>query len=186
LKLGRDIRAEGSGKTGGYNTFVVTRSRWTAVGVGLFDAFKGFAVAFAAWQFFPESPHVQGASIIGALLGHNYPAWLRFKGGRGLATVAGALSALGQFLLIFWCLAWTVSFVMMKSIGKSNLAATVTSLIAVWILPNYVLGWFMIRDVGLSYFVNLLSAILVLLLVSHSDEVRDLFPSRAEKGNQES
>jgi len=182
---GRDIRREGSGKTGGFNTFEVTRSRWVAVGVGLFDAFKGFAVAWTAWRLFPEDPVVQAAGIAGALLGHNYPVWLRFKGGRGLATVAGALFALGQFLLVFWCVVWFITYLWKKDIIIGNLSATLVSLAAVWVAPHEVLSWFMIRDVDPGFYSIFISVILVLLLVGHADAIRSLF-SPTERGDNKS
>lgn len=179
-KSGRDIRSEGSGKTGGFNTFTATRSRLIAVGVGLFDAFKGFAVAWVAWTLFPDEPNVQAAGIIGALLGHNYPVWLRFKGGRGLATVAGALFALGQFLLVVWCLFWLVVYLWKKDIMVANLSATVLSLIAAWTVPPEVLSWFMIRDVDPAWYVSFITIILILLLIGHQDGIRSLISPSAE------
>ncbi len=183
LRSGSDIRTEGSGKTGGFNTYTVTRSRMVAIGVGLFDAFKGFAIAWTAWQMYPDDPTVQAASIVGALLGHNYPVWLRFKGGRGLATVAGALFALGQFLLVFWCVAWFVVYRWKKDILLGNVSATAVSLVAVWAVPHQVLSWFMIRDVDPVTYATFTSVILVLLLIGHQDGIRELLSSRTVKGD---
>jgi len=174
MKFGRDIRSEGSGKTGGFNTFTVTRSRFVAVGVGLFDAFKGFAVALAAWMLYPDAPNVQAAGIIGSLLGHNYPIWLGFKGGRGLATVAGALFAMGQFLLLVWCLLWLGAYLWKKDIMIANLFASVLSLIAAWIVPYEIMSWFMIRDVDPGWYASFISIILVLLLIGHHDGIRSM------------
>ena len=186
LRSGRDIRSEGSGKTGGFNTYSVTRSRLVAVGVGLFDALKGFAVAMIAWLLYPADPLVQAAGIIGALLGHNYPVWLKFKGGRGLATVAGALFALGQFLLVFWCLVWFVVYRWKRDIMTANLAAIVVSLGAVWLVPHDVLLVFMIRDVDPIFYASFTSVILVLLLLGHTDGIRDLIsPAGEEKKHDE-
>lgn len=183
MQSGRDIRTAGSGKTGGFNTYTVTRSRYVAIGVGLFDALKGFAVAWTAWQMFPDAPAVQAAGIVGALLGHNYPVWLRFKGGRGLATVAGALFALGQFLLVIWCLVWFVVYRWKRDIMISNLSATLVSLIGVWVVPHQVLSWFMIRDVEPATYATYMTIILLLLLIGHQDGIRELLSSRTAEGD---
>lgn len=182
MTSGRDIRHEGSGKTGGFNTFTVTRSRFVAVGVGLFDAFKGFAVAWIAWELYPDDPNIQSAGIIGALLGHNYPVWLRFKGGRGLATVAGALFAVGQFVLVIWCVVWFATYRWTKDIIIGNLTACVVSLAAVWVVPHQVLSWFMIRDVDPAYYASFVSVVLVLLLIGHYDGIRDMISPRSGEG----
>ncbi len=184
MRFGRDIRSEGSGKTGGFNTFTVTKSRAVAIGVGVFDAFKGFAVALVAWRLYPDEPLVQAAGIMGALLGHNYPVWLGFKGGRGLATVAGALFAVGQFLLVFWCLIWFLAYMSRKDIIAANLTACVLSLVAVWSVPHQVLSWFMIRDVEPVYYSWFITAILVVLLVAHLDGIRELVSSGSERGER--
>jgi len=185
VRSGDDIRSGGSGKTGGFNTYTVTRSRLIAIGVGLFDALKGFAVAWTAWWLYPDEPLVQAAGIVGALLGHNYPVWLRFKGGRGLATVAGALFALGQFLLVFWCLVWFAVYKWKHDIMTANLAASVISLGAVWLVPHTVIGWFMIRDVDPVFYASFTSLILVLLLIGHQDGIRDMI-SPARRGEEQS
>jgi glycerol-3-phosphate acyltransferase PlsY len=182
-KHGLDVRQAGSGRTGGYNTFVVTKSKWTAVGVGLFDAFKGFSVAYAAWMLFPEYPLVQLAGIVGALLGHNYPVWLGFKGGRGLATVAGALFAVNLFLLVVWCLSWGGTFAVNKDISKANILATVISFAVAWVVPATVIDWFMIRAIAPSLYVSFMSVVLMLLLMSHSDEIRAWLSPEGGKGD---
>jgi glycerol-3-phosphate acyltransferase PlsY len=184
MTMGKDIRKSGSGKTGGYNTYMVTRSRWGAIAVGLLDALKGFTVALVAWQMYPENPDIQAAGIIGAVLGHNYPVWLKFRGGRGLATVAGALFALGQFLLVSWCLLWFGVYRWKKDILVANVSACVLSLIAVWVVPDAVISWFLIRDVEPSFYAVFISIILVLLLIGHYDGIRVWFSPQPEEGEQ--
>jgi len=98
---GVDIRALGSGNIGATNVF---RNLGTTVGilVLLLDAAKGYAasryavhLAFRLTESSLSDP-VLGMMLGGfaAILGHNYPLWLRFKGGKGIATSAGVLAAL--------------------------------------------------------------------------------------------
>ena len=111
---GIDIRAQGSGNIGATNVF-----RILGIPAGIFvlltDALKGavavLLVPTLVAQGFPGSDPVslRMTCALGAVLGHNYTCWLRFKGGKGIATSAGALAALvpeaflitlGVFLLV--------------------------------------------------------------------------------------
>ncbi|MEK6565125.1 MAG: glycerol-3-phosphate acyltransferase, partial [Bacteroidota bacterium] len=85
---GVDIRQSGSGNVGGYNAFTVTRSKSIGFVVGVLDGVKGLVAVFVA-SLTGEMVSLQMLALFGAVLGHNYPVWLRFKGGRGLATACG-------------------------------------------------------------------------------------------------
>jgi len=112
---GKDVRQHGSGNAGATNTFRVLGGK-AAVPVLLFDVFKGWAPVFflAPWVSKGESadPALFQLLIGGAaLLGHVFPVFARFKGGKGIATSLGivlaihlhaALSCLGIFVLVFW------------------------------------------------------------------------------------
>jgi glycerol-3-phosphate acyltransferase PlsY len=178
VAAGKDIRSEGSGKTGGFNTYTVTRSRWVAIGVGIFDGLKGLAASLGGMIAAPNDPTIQGIAIIGALLGHNYPVWLRFKGGRGLATVAGALFVVSEFLVLFWCTMWFLMYVRRKDILESNMFSSVVSIPAVWLLPDEVSQMLMARDVSPTYHAWLITVVCLLLLVGHHDAIRALLTGR--------
>jgi glycerol-3-phosphate acyltransferase PlsY len=95
---GEDIRLTGSGNIGATN---VARSGARGLGIAtlILDALKGLlAVAFAWWladsKGLPPPPYMSHAALA-AVLGHVFPVWLKFKGGKGVAT------ALGVFILLF-------------------------------------------------------------------------------------
>ena len=89
---GRDIRASGSGNIGAAN---VTRTVGAAAGVLtlILDAAKGFLAVWIAARY---GMVFMVAAALGAILGHMFPVWLKFRGGKGVATGVGA------FLLISW------------------------------------------------------------------------------------
>jgi glycerol-3-phosphate acyltransferase PlsY len=89
---GQDIRQSGSGNIGATN---VSRTS-PALGVLtlLLDAFKGFAAVWLARAMFPHQEILLGVAALAAIVGHMFPVWLKFKGGKGVAT------GLGAFLLI--------------------------------------------------------------------------------------
>jgi acyl phosphate:glycerol-3-phosphate acyltransferase len=93
MVTGQDIRRLGGGNVGGLNTF---REVGTLAGLAvlLIDVGKGTAaVALAYWTLALPQPWVLGAALA-AVIGHNWMAWLKFKGGKGAGTTVGAISVL--------------------------------------------------------------------------------------------
>jgi glycerol-3-phosphate acyltransferase PlsY len=90
LLRGVDIRTVGSGGTGGTNVRRVMGKRW-AVFVTAVDMLKGaFALLFTATSQ-GVVPWLLALSGFAAVMGHNYPVWLKFKGGKGVATTYGVM-----------------------------------------------------------------------------------------------
>jgi glycerol-3-phosphate acyltransferase PlsY len=92
-----DVRATGSGNIGATN---VARAGGTTLGLLtlLFDALKGYLAVLLAMHFAPNTLHGPStlaiAAAVGAVIGHVFPIWLRFKGGKGIATALGVFIAL--------------------------------------------------------------------------------------------
>ena len=116
-----DIRAIGSGNIGATNV-LRTGNRWLAAATLLCDALKGTAAVLIADRFGPEAALVAG---LGAFLGHIFPVWLGFKGGKGVATFLGILIGLAWPVAIVFAVLWlAVAFVS----RYSSLAALIASL----------------------------------------------------------
>jgi glycerol-3-phosphate acyltransferase PlsY len=106
LSQGKDIRSFGSGNIGATNVF--RKSRATGILTLVLDAGKGaLAVAIAGWL--SGSPVWMAIAAVSAIAGHIFPLWLKFKGGKGVATGCGAflvlsplavLTTLGLFVLV--------------------------------------------------------------------------------------
>lgn len=96
---GVDLRRFGSGNVGSSNLRRVT-GRWTATFVGLFDVFKGALPVYLAQR---AGWDVTAAGLLGiaAICGHNWPLYLRFVGGRGLATTLGVLLMVAPWAWLF-------------------------------------------------------------------------------------
>lgn len=95
---GIDIRDYGSGVTGATNVLRVL-GRGPFVAVIIADALKGYIPVFVTWLLF-EQHDMQVASGIAAVLGHDYPVYLGFRGGRGVATSFGVYAALALPLFV--------------------------------------------------------------------------------------
>ena len=180
-KAGVDIRKAGSGNVGAYNTYDVTQSRASGVIVGLLDALKGFIVtAVLVWGL--RSPvELLAAGFLGVVVGHNYPVWLKFKGGRGLATAAGGFFAIGVMYTLVWCTLWFVVYRIRKDIHAGNLFAITVTPILVTAMPAVWLNALMISDVPPDSFKFIGMALSGLLLLSHLDVVKELIQQRKMK-----
>jgi glycerol-3-phosphate acyltransferase PlsY len=92
----RDVRRVGSGNVGATN---VLRSAGKPAGALAFllDAGKGALAAFLAAHFLPGDPALPSLAAVAAVVGHMYPVWLRFQGGKGVATGLGAFAPLAPW-----------------------------------------------------------------------------------------
>ena len=122
---GVDLRREGSGNLGATNVYRTMGLR-VAVPVALVDIGKGWV---PAWVF----PMVDGAGAGGwaaaygaaAILGHTFPCWTRYRGGKGVATAAGAFLALTPFALLAAALVWVGVFAARGIVSLASIAAAV-------------------------------------------------------------
>ncbi|HEY4115023.1 MAG TPA: glycerol-3-phosphate 1-O-acyltransferase PlsY [Rhizomicrobium sp.] len=118
-----DVRKIGSGSIGATNV-LRTGNYWAAAATVICDAGKGAAAVLLARRFGAEAAVVAG---IGAFLGHLFPVWLKFHGGKGVATAAGVLFA------FYWpaaLMAFATWLVVAGLSRISSLAALVTALAA--------------------------------------------------------
>lgn len=93
-----DIRATGSGNIGATNV-ARSGSKWLGILTLVLDALKGFlavviAQKIAEMHSYPDAYRVAAAAALAAVIGHVFPVWLGFKGGKGVATALGVFLAL--------------------------------------------------------------------------------------------
>jgi glycerol-3-phosphate acyltransferase PlsY len=177
-KAGIDIRQAGSGNVGAFNTFDVTKSKRIGIIVGLLDALKGFIVAGALGWIFKFSFEYQAAGLLAAIIGHNYPVWLKFKGGRGLATGAGGMFAVGLAYTLVWCILWATVYSLRKDILLGNLAAILTTPLFLLVIPGSWVESLFVVDCSLSSFRIFAFVLSAILMLSHLDALRDLRTKR--------
>lgn len=119
---GVDLRRAGSGNVGAANVLRLTR--WSAgLGVALLDAAKGSAAVWLAGLAGGDAT-ARTLAGVGAVVGHVYPVWLRFQGGKGVATSGGAFlllapSAAAVAAAAFVLVAWTTRYVSLGSVSAA-------------------------------------------------------------------
>jgi acyl phosphate:glycerol-3-phosphate acyltransferase len=145
---GIDIRTTGSGNVGAFNAFTVVQSKTMGILVGVLDGIKGLVIALIAGQLLGGSFWIQSTALSAGIIGHNFPLWLRFRGGRGLAPAAGGMFAIGISYTIVWCLTWFLSFRINKNILNANLVAIILAPIILLIIPSAWIAAVMVRDIS--------------------------------------
>ncbi len=170
---GIDIRTVGSGNIGATNTFR-TLGKIAGIFVLLVDAAKGWtAVRLIA---FPAATHLMPpdslggkyemagiiAAIICRVLGHNYTCWLKFKGGKGIATTAGAYLALTPLATSIAFIVWIIVLFLTRYVSLASIAAAIALPIAVWTTVEAPLIWIVTTLLG------------VLAIFKHRGNIRQL------------
>lgn len=162
---GKDVRHEGSGNVGAMNSFDVTGSKVLGIVVMLLDALKGAVAVILAVHYFGDEDAIKQTATLFAVLGHCYPIWLKFHGGRGLATAMGTTVLFVPSLLIAWCTVWVLAWLYSKKIHFCNISAT---LCVILIEPIFL-------PVNYYFFLVLLAG---LILLRHRDVMKDAFKGR--------
>ena len=130
---GVDIRSVGSGNIGATNAFRVL-GKTAGITVLLVDAIKGYlACRFVA--FGPGAPSEMHQMIAGlfAILGHNYTCWLRFKGGKGIATTAGVLLALAPIGFAVAIATFLIVLGLSRYVSLGSIIAAIVLPFGVWL-----------------------------------------------------
>jgi glycerol-3-phosphate acyltransferase PlsY len=125
-----DVRSIGSGNIGATNVLRTGR-KGLAFATLLGDALKGTVAVLLAAQL-GEGPAL--AAGLGAFLGHLFPVWLGFKGGKGVATLIGVLLAFSPLALLAFAVVWLGLAFAFKYSSLAALAASAVTPIALWVL----------------------------------------------------
>jgi glycerol-3-phosphate acyltransferase PlsY len=154
-----DVRKLGSGNIGATNV-LRTGKRWAAAATLFCDAAKGYIPVVLASEYFGIQIFPVVAAL-GAFLGHLFPIWLKFKGGKGVATFIGIALAFSVPIALLICASWMV---MARASRYSSLAA----LFAAALAPIYFLFH------GDTLWAALMALLAVLIFISHRANVARL------------
>jgi glycerol-3-phosphate acyltransferase PlsY len=163
-----DLRAIGSGNIGATNVLRTGR-RGLAAATLVLDALKATAaVLLGVWLFGPVAALPAAA---GAVLGHLYPVWLKFRGGKGVATYLGGLIGVAWPAAIAFAVVWLAVAFLTRYSSAAALAATVVSPLVAWAIG--------LPDVAAAF--GLLAA---LVWLKHSANIRRLLAGTESKIGQ--
>jgi glycerol-3-phosphate acyltransferase PlsY len=162
--LGKDIRKVGSGNIGTTNV-LRTGKKSLAAATLFFDIFKGYFAILIAYSFFSDLIYL---SALICLIGHVFPVWLKFKGGKGVATYLGVILGISFILGIVFGITWLIIAIVFR---YSSLSSIIGSIV-VWI---YSISFY---NGALSYF---LFVILIIIFFTHKENIIRLKNSKETK-----
>ena len=136
-KLGDDIRQSGSGGTGATN---VSRRAGKTVGVItlVLDALKGSLAVLIAKGLSPDVEWVIAAAAIAVILGHMFPVWLGFHGGKGVATGVGVFSILAPIAVLCAAVIFVSLVSLTRYVSLGSIVAAATTPLFVWLQSVFV------------------------------------------------
>jgi glycerol-3-phosphate acyltransferase PlsY len=121
-----DVRDIGSGNIGATNV-LRTGSKLLAAATLILDIAKGALAVWIAQRFFPGVPLGDQAAAAGALVGHLYPLWLKFRGGKGVATLLGVLLMLWPTGGMIYAAVWMGTLLIARISSAAGMAAAVSA-----------------------------------------------------------
>ncbi len=163
-----DIRTIGSGNIGATNVLRTGR-KGLALLTLLSDAAKGFVPVLLCQRYLGTEPALFVAA--GAFLGHLYPVWLRFRGGKGVATYIGVITALYWPAGAFFCAVWLCTAVGTRYSSLSALIAAVLTPLFVAVMTPGALYIFM-------------AALSAFLIAKHQNNIQNLISGHESKIGQ--
>jgi len=125
----KDIREIGSGNIGATNVLRTGRKELAAATL-IGDMMKGTAAVLVASALWGQTPALFAA--LSAFVGHLFPVWLRFKGGKGVATYIGVLIAIDWHAALLFGIVWAAIAAITRYSSLSGLVASLVSLIFLW------------------------------------------------------
>ena len=160
---GIDVRSAGSGNIGATNVLRVLGKKW-GFPVFAIDVFKGFAavrLALFLSNYWPATkPYAEYLAILTAVMsiaGHMFPVWLGFKGGKGVATSAGALFGLLPWAVPCVFLVWYIVFLISRYVSLASIVAAISLPIIVGLFAY----WKLVDTAVLIYFSILIAALVL-------------------------
>ena len=154
----QDLRAIGSGNIGATNVLRTGRKGLAAATL-LLDLLKGTAAVVISGYY--GGPNAAMLAALGAFLGHLFPAWLKFRGGKGVAVYIGVLTGLFWPAALVFCVLWLATAVTSRYSSLSALVAGFVTPIFLW--------WF-----GHLALASLFAVLTLLLFYMHRENIRRL------------
>ena len=166
---GKDIRNIGSGNIGATNV-LRTGKKYLAFATLILDILKGYFAVIITQQYFLEL--IQLSALL-VFLGHIFPIWLKFKGGKGVATFIGVLFSLSYSLTLLFILTWITVALIFKYSSLSSIFASITVFVISFIKENIV----KVIDPNISNVGDiklLLFILLILIIYTHKNNISNL------------
>jgi len=162
-----DITKNGSGNVGALNSFEITNSKFIGVSVFVLDLLKGILCILIVKYLFGNFFNYQMIGLNSAVLAHSYSPWIKFSGGRGLATAAGGCMILSLPVLFLWIFIWLMSYLIKKNIHIANCIATISIIAAGFAFTDVMNKYSTPPAIHQSCFAVLTGLLMFIILTKH-------------------
>ncbi len=170
----KDVRTLGSGNVGAMNALRASKSKLIGLSVLLIDLLKGLIPTWLMLRHYTGMPWMEVMVLTALVLGHVFPVWLKFKGGRGLAVSAGSMLMIRWELVVIWIGIWLVFFIVIRK-------HIVASLIATGLLPLVV---YFMRTTFFNNHILLMTLIVCMFIFQrHLERIPDLVEQKRQSIN---
>jgi Predicted membrane protein len=171
---GINIITSGSGNVGAMNTFDITNSKITGLLVFFIDAIKGLLSAYLPLLFFPFGFGYAAISLLFGILSHCYNPWIKFKGGRGLATSLGGTILIAPFIPAIWLLTWVLVYIIKRDILLGNIVSTILALLIILTFPDVAHKYSFPKAESISSLMFFSTTLLIIIFIKHIDPLIEL------------
>ena len=167
LFLNKDIRKYGSGNAGTTNAMRVLGKK-AGVLTFLIDFLKGALVTLIIRKIFGDE--YVPLAILGAVIGHDFPFYMKFKGGKGVATTLGALALFNFPLTIICYVVWVLGTVLTKMVSVGSILFFVSIIIVYSFMSNLAMSNILIIDI-----------IALIGIIRHKDNIKRIIAGNENK-----
>ena len=162
--LNQDIRKSGSGNIGATNV-IRSGNKYLGLATLILDGTKGYFAVLVTYKYYPDYFIL---SSLMTFIGHIFPIWLRFKGGKGVATYVGMLFCINYILGFVFIISWFIIFIISRYSSLSSLIASLT-------IPLY--HFFIIDNNNYYFFIILF----ILIFFTHRENIKRLINNTESK-----
>lgn len=180
-----DITKVGSGNVGAMNSYEVTQSKILGIVVLIIDLLKGLLSVYLVKILFGNEFTYLMLGLIGAVLSHCFSFWIKFRGGRGLATAAGGALILSLPILGIWILLWLISYAFRRNIHFGNFSATLLTGALSFSSADVMNRYTNPSANSNIEFSILVSIMLLIILIKHIQPIKEYFKEQSLKARKE-
>ena len=183
-KYKKNIVNEGSGNVGARNTFDITNSKLDGALVLIADFLKGLIPVLWYLNYSGYDIQMVVFPALFLLAGHNFSVWLKFKGGRGLATSAGIMVAVNFTLVILWLILYFILDKLIRNVHISTVIALILLPLSIVFLQDFILKFNnpVLRSIEdpFSFLFSFCSAVCIIILMKHISPIMALIHKKTD------
>ncbi|HKI77275.1 MAG TPA: glycerol-3-phosphate acyltransferase [Ignavibacteriaceae bacterium] len=169
-----NITESGTGNVGAMNSFEVTNSKIIGILVFVIDALKGLLSAYLVILILPVDFTFPALSLLFAVFSHCFNPWLKFKGGRGLATAAGGAALISPLILFSWGILWVIIYFFKKDILIANVGAIILTLLLTLVTFEIFFKYTYPTPGNMGLLIMFSASLLLIIFIKHIDPLKKI------------